>query len=138
MIAKTLAKKIAGLTLTKKAYNVLIMDLRKITNITDFFVICSADSDTQVNAITNAVIDGTEKLGIKAWRTEGLMQKQWVIIDYVDVVVHIFLKEVRKFYNLEKLWGDAKIEIVTDQVQKIKTKKEKKKKSERVPKKQSN
>lgn len=132
MRTKTLAKRIANFTLEKKASSVLIMDLRKITDITDFFVICSADSDVQVKAITDAVVDGTEKLGIKAWKTEGLSQRQWVIIDYIDVVVHIFLKEIRKYYNLEKLWGDAKIEIIED---KLPAKKQTKKKSERVSKK---
>ncbi|RCK73380.1 MAG: Iojap protein [Ignavibacteriae bacterium] len=133
MRAKTLAKKIANFTLSKKASNVLIMDLRKITDITDYFVLCSADSDVQVKAITDAVLDGTEKLGIKAWRTEGLSQRQWVILDYIDVVVHIFLKEVRKYYNIEKLWGDAKIETVEDKLPVVK--KQTKKKSERVSKK---
>lgn len=133
MTAKTLAKKIANLTLSKKASDVLIMDLRKITDITDFFVLCSADSDVQVKAIADAVIDGIEKFGIRAWRTEGLVQKQWVILDYIDVVVHIFQKETRKYYNLEKLWGDAKIEIVEDKKPAIKV--TKKKKSERISKK---
>lgn len=135
MTTKTLAKKIANFTLTKKATDVLIMDLRKITDITDFFVLCSADSDVQVKAITDAVLDGTEKLNIKAWRTEGLTQRQWVIIDYIDVVVHIFQKEVRKFYNLEKLWGDAKIELVEDKIPTANIKNKKKKKSERISKK---
>lgn len=114
MTPKLLAKKIANLTLTKKAHSVIIMDLKKITDITDYFVLCSADSDTQVKAIADAVIEGTDKIGIPAWRTEGLTQRQWIIIDFVDVVLHIFLKEARNFYNLEKLWGDAKIETVVD------------------------
>lgn len=114
MTPKLLAKKIANLTLTKKAHGVIIMDLKKITDITDYFVLCSADSDTQVKAIADAVIEGTDKIGIPAWRTEGLTQRQWIIIDFVDVVLHVFLKEARQFYNLEKLWGDAKIETVVD------------------------
>lgn len=114
MTPKLLAKKIANLTLTKKAHGVIIMDLKKITDITDYFVLCSADSDTQVKAIADAVIDGTDEIGVPAWRTEGLTQRQWIIIDFVDVVLHIFLKEARHFYNLEKLWGDAKTETVVD------------------------
>ncbi len=114
MTNKTLAKKIAQLTLTKKASHVVILDLRKLTDIADFFVICSADSDTQVKAIADAVAEGTEKMGVPAWHEEGASQRQWVLLDYVDVVVHIFHKEVRKFYGLEKLWGDAKTEEVTD------------------------
>ncbi len=114
MTNKTLAKKIAQLTLTKKASHVVILDLRKLTDIADFFVVCSADSDTQVKAIADAVAEGTEKMGVPAWHQEGVSQRQWVLLDYVDVVVHIFHKEVRKFYGLEKLWGDAKIEEVAD------------------------
>lgn len=137
MTPKTLAKKIANLTLTKKAHGVIIMDLKKITDITDYFVLCSADSDTQVKAIADAVIDGTDEIGMPAWRTEGLSQRQWVIVDFVDVVLHVFLKEIRHFYNLEKLWGDAKIEKVQDKppAPKPKTTKTTKKKVERKSKK---
>lgn len=140
MTPKLLAKKIANLTLTKKAHSVIIMDLKKITDITDYFVLCSADSDTQVKAIADAVIEGTDKIGIPAWRTEGLTQRQWIIIDFVDVVLHVFLKEARNFYNLEKLWGDAKIETVVDKPpapkpKTIKTIKPTKKKVERKSKK---
>jgi ribosome-associated protein len=115
LTSKTLAKKIARSTLTKKAHAVTILDLRKLTDMADFFIVCSADSDVQVKAIADAVVDETEKLGIFAWHREGLSQRQWVLLDYVDVVVHIFHKEARKYYGLEKLWGDAKIEIVTDE-----------------------
>lgn len=115
MTSKTLAKKIAQFTLTKKAHAVTILDLRKLTDMADFFIVCSADSDVQVKAIADAVVDETEKLGIFAWHREGLSQRQWVLLDYVDVVVHIFHKEARKYYGLEKLWGDAKIEVVTDE-----------------------
>ena len=114
MTSKTLAKKIAHLTLTKKSSNVIILDLRKLTDVTDFFVIASSDSDTQVKAIADAVADGMEKLGVPIWHKEGLTQRQWVLLDYVDVVCHIFHKEARSFYGLEKLWGDANIEHVED------------------------
>ena len=114
MTPKTLAKKIALCALTKKAQNVTILDLRKVTDMADFFVICSADSDTQVKAVADAVIDGMENAGVEAWHREGLTERQWVLVDYVDVVVHIFHREARKFYGLEKLWGDAKIETVED------------------------
>ncbi len=115
MTPRTLAKKIAQFALTKKASDITIMDLRKLTDVADFFVVCSADSDVQVKAIADAVADGTDKLGAAPWHQEGLSQRQWVLLDFVDVVVHIFHKEVRRYYNLEKLWGDAKIETVTDE-----------------------
>jgi ribosome-associated protein len=113
----TLAKKIAQLTLTKKAHDVVLLDLRKVSDMTDFFVVCSADSDIQVKAIADAVMDGTDELGVSAWHSEGLSQRQWVLLDYIDIVVHIFHKEVRRFYSIEKLWGDAKIETITDEAE---------------------
>lgn len=115
MTPKTLAKKIARLTLTKKAHDVILMDLRKLTDIADFFVISSADSDVQVKAVADAVADGMERLGVPIWHREGLSQRQWILLDYVDVVVHVFHKEVRSFYALEKLWGDAVVEQVGDE-----------------------
>ena len=114
MTPKNLAKKIAQFALSKKAHAVTIMDLRKVTDMADFFVVCSADSDVQVRAIADAVTDGTDTIGVNAWHREGLTQRQWVLIDYVDVVVHVFHKEMRKYYGLEKLWGDAKSEIIED------------------------
>ena len=114
MQTKALAKKIAQLALTKKASDVVVMDLRTLTDMTDFFVICSGDADVQVKAIADAIIDGTSSLGVNAWHREGLSQRQWVLLDYVDIVVHIFVKESREFYNLEKIWGDAKTELVVD------------------------
>lgn len=114
MTPRTLAKKIAQLAMSKKAQDVTIMDLRKVTDMTDFFVLCSADSDTQVKAIADAIADGTELSGASPWHREGLTQRHWVLLDYVDVVAHIFHRETRKFYGLEKLWGDAKIEVVED------------------------
>ena len=127
MRTKTIANKIAQLTLTKKAHNVVLLDLRKVSDMADFFIVCSADSDIQVKAIADAVMDGTDNLGIPAWHTEGMSQRQWVLLDYIDIVVHIFHKEARKFYSIEKLWGDAKIETITDEVEKKVEKKPRKK-----------
>jgi len=109
--SKKIAFKIADLTLSKKAENVQILDLRKLTTIADFFVICTANSEPQVKAIADAVMDGSKKLGERVWHKEGMNQKTWVLLDFVDVVVHIFLRDTRKFYSLEKLWGDA---VITD------------------------
>ena len=114
MTPKTLAKKIAQSALTKKASDIILMDLRKVSDMTDFFVVCSADSDVQVKAIADAVVDETDKLGVSAWHREGLTQRQWVLLDYVDVVVHIFHKEARRYYGLEKLWGDAPMETIEE------------------------
>jgi ribosome-associated protein len=105
--SKDLATKLANLTLSKKATDVKILDLRDLTTITDFFVICTGASDTQVKAIADAVIEGSKGLGERPWHKEGITNRSWVLLDYVEVVVHIFLKDTRNFYGLEKLWGDA-------------------------------
>ncbi|HTX19823.1 MAG TPA: ribosome silencing factor [Bacteroidota bacterium] len=111
---KALAKKIAAFALSKKAQDVVLLDLRKLTTMADYFVICSADSDTQVRAIADAIRDGAEKAGEQVWHDEGHGESTWVLLDFVDVVVHVFHKETRSFYNLEKLWGDAKFEHIED------------------------
>ncbi len=121
MTTKALAKKIAQLAHTKKALDVMIMDLRKVTDMTDFFIVSSADSEVQVKAIADAVADGMDKLGVQLWHREGVSQRQWILLDYVDVVVHIFHKDARSFYALEKLWGDAKIEAVEDKAPRKRT-----------------
>jgi ribosome-associated protein len=111
---KTLHRQIAELALTKKAKNVVILDLRKLTSMTDYFVVCSGESETQVKAIADAIESGMEELGERTWHTEGLQNLQWVLLDYVDVVVHVFHKDARVFYGLEKLWGDAKLQKIAD------------------------
>jgi ribosome-associated protein len=108
-----LATAIAKLTLTKKAHDVVVMDLRKLSSVTDFFVICSADSDIQVKAIAGAVEEELGKRGVSLWHREA-GSLNWFVLDYVDVVLHIFHKTTRSFYNLEKLWGDARIRRMSD------------------------
>lgn len=107
MDSKLFAEKIADLIFNKNGYDVKILDLRNVTTFADFFVICSADSDTQVKAISDEIDKNLRDEGIKCWHKEGLTALSWVLMDYVDVVVHIFKKESRDFYNIEKLWGDA-------------------------------
>jgi len=113
--SKTLAFKLAELALTKKADDIKILDLRKITTIADFFVICTAHSEPQVKAVADAILEGAKKDGETVWHKEGTNMKSWVLLDFVDVVVHVFLKDTRAFYSLEKLWGDAEITEVTDE-----------------------
>lgn len=114
MKSPILAKTIGQLAHTKKAQDVLLMDLRKLTPMTDFFVICSGESDIQVKAISDAVEDGMIKKGVSAWHRES-GSPNWVLLDYVDVVFHIFHKNTRSYYNLEKLWGDARITRLDDE-----------------------
>jgi ribosome-associated protein len=112
--SKLFAEKIADLIFNKKGYDVRIIDLRSLTTFSDFFVICSADSDTQVKAIADEIDKSLRDEGIKCWHKEGYMALSWVLLDYVDVVVHVFKKDAREFYNIEKLWGDAPIVEVVD------------------------
>jgi ribosome-associated protein len=86
------------------------LDLREIDNTPcDFFVICSGNSNTQVGAIVNSIQKTVSKaLHEKPFHTEGLEVAEWVLIDYVDIVVHVFQKQTREYYNIEELWGDAK------------------------------
>jgi ribosome-associated protein len=119
--SKIFAEKIANVVFNKKGYDVKILDLRKVASFADFFVICSADSDTQVKAIADEIDKSLRDEGIKCWHKEGYIALSWVLLDYVDVVVHIFKKETREFYNIEKLWGDASTTEVKDPALKKKT-----------------
>ena len=103
----------------KKGQNVLKIDLRKLdTRITDYFVICHAPSGTQVSAICDSVDDTVRKeTGEKPLHVEGLDNCFWVLVDYGNIIVHIFLEEYRKFYSLESLWADAAIEAIEDKIQ---------------------
>jgi ribosome-associated protein len=101
----------------KKAMDVVVMDLREIKNaITDFFVICTGNSDTQIDAIADSVETEVYKLIAEhPWQREGKEAKEWILIDYVDVVAHVFRKDRREFYGLEQLWGDAKVTYVEEE-----------------------
>jgi ribosome-associated protein len=121
--------------LSKKAHDVVILDLKKLTSATDNFIICSADSDTHVKAIADAVQDGMEEFGEHVWHHEGYHALRWVVLDYVDVVVHVFHKEERSFYNLDRLWGDAKRTEVQDVLVETKPTVKKRRTTTRKPKK---
>jgi ribosome-associated protein len=94
-----------------KGENISILDLREIENtVCEYFVVCDGNSNTQVNAISGSIQKKVSKaLKDKPWHVEGESNAEWVLLDYVNVVVHVFQKQVRDFYNLESLWGDAKI-----------------------------
>ena len=111
------AKRISEIMFNKKAYDVLLIDLRKLTAFADYFVICSADSDVQVKAIADELDRSLRDEGVKCWHKEGYQALNWVLLDYVDVVVHVFKKDAREFYSLEKLWGDARFERLSDPAQ---------------------
>ncbi len=112
--SKTLAFKIADLALDKKAKQIMVMDLNGMTGIADFFVLMSGDSDTQIKAIADHIVRELKGQKIRIYHKEGYNSLRWVLLDYVDVVVHVFKPETREFYGLERLWGDAKIDFVMD------------------------
>jgi ribosome-associated protein len=91
----------------KKARDVLVLDLQGLTTITDYFVICSGESTTQIKAIAEEIEGRFRAEGVKPLGIEGLSHSHWVLMDYSDVIIHIFEEETRKFYELEKLWIDA-------------------------------
>ena len=101
---------------SKKGRDIMILDLRGITDVADYFILCSADSDVQTKAISDALVEGMKARGYRPWHVEGYESLKWVLVDFVDVVVHIFQQEPREFYGLERLWGDApKIAVGEDE-----------------------
>ncbi len=101
----------------KKAQDVVVMDLRGVKNaITDFFVICSGTSDTQIDAIATSIEEEVYKARhLDPWHKEGKLNREWILLDYVDVVAHVFKKDRRTFYDLEQLWGDAEIQHIDEE-----------------------
>jgi len=112
--SKRFVNKVAKLALSKKAENIISLDLRGLTGTCDFFVICEGATDVHVKAIADAILEGMEEVGERVWHVEGYEAKRWILLDYVDVVVHVFDPETRDYYQLERLWGDAKLQEYTD------------------------
>jgi ribosome-associated protein len=112
--SQTLSEMVVEGMLEKKANDIKIMDLRKVKNaVADYFVICSGNSDTQIDAIADSIEEEVfKKSQQNPWKKEGKQNKEWILIDYVNVVAHVFKKDKRKFYALEELWGDAIITSV--------------------------
>jgi len=100
----------------KKAKNITILNISKLENrVTDYFVVCDADSKTHVKSIADSIEDVVINLtNEKAYHTEGHQNSEWILIDYINIVAHVFLKETREFYNIEGLWGDADITTIND------------------------
>lgn len=97
----------AELALDRKAEDVVALDLRGISSATDTFLIATGNSDVHVRAIAEHLIDELKKEGVRPAHVEGMSGGRWVLIDYIDLVVHVFHPEARQFYQLEELWGDA-------------------------------
>ncbi|MGE5415789.1 MAG: ribosome silencing factor [Acidobacteriota bacterium] len=108
-----LANMIAATANDENASNVVILDLRELTVLTDFFVIASGRSSVQVRGIADSIAKVMEQSGEKLLRREGYNEGRWLILDYNGVIVHVFKQEDREFYQIEKLWGDAPVTAVT-------------------------
>lgn len=111
LLAEELSRMVVKGMQEKKAEDIVVLDLRHVANsVADFFVVCSGSSDTQVKAITESIEEVVHKSDKQnPWHKEGNQNNEWVLLDYVDVVAHVFLGTRRAFYALEDLWGDAKI-----------------------------
>jgi ribosome-associated protein len=98
----------------KKAKNITVLNFEDIENrVADYFVICDADSNTHVNSIADSIEETVEKLvKEKAYHSEGQQNGEWILIDYINIVAHVFLRDTRQYYNIEGLWGDAKITAI--------------------------
>jgi ribosome-associated protein len=105
---ESIARRAASLASELKATNIVVLDLRGVTDMTDFFVIASGTSDTHVRAVAEHIQAGLKDAGVSTTMTEGLTQGRWALLDYTDCVIHVFHPTLRQFYQLERLWGDAK------------------------------
>jgi ribosome-associated protein len=110
-----IAQRAAQILLDNKANDVVVLDLRGVTDMTDFFIIASGTSDTHVRALGDHVLEDLKKEGARVHHVEGLTQGRWVLLDYVDFVVHVFHPTLRNFYQLERLWSDAEVIPVESQ-----------------------
>ena len=109
-----LAQKAAAILLDRKANDVVLLSLKGVSDMTDYFLIASGTSDTHVRALGNAVLEDMKKdNGQMANHSEGLAQGRWVLLDYVDFVVHVFHPTLRNFYQIERLWADAQVVPIT-------------------------
>lgn len=101
------ARRAAAICLENKADDVVVLDLHGVTDMTDYFVVASGTSDTHVRAVARHVEEELAKAGLRAFAVEGMNEGRWVLLDFVDFVVHVFHPSMRAYYQLERLWGDA-------------------------------
>ena len=104
---RTIAEIAAKSAYDRKALDVVVLDLKGLSSLTDYFVICSGNSDTHVQGIAEIIEESLDEKKVRIWHREGEKRSTWILLDYIDVIVHIFTKEAREFYSLERLWGDA-------------------------------
>ena len=102
-----MAEKISAIMDSRKAKNIEVIDTAKLTDVTDYFIICSGTSTTHVRGISDEIEAKMEEAGVKCAHTEGYDTASWILLDFIDVVAHVFLEDQRAFYNLERLWKDS-------------------------------
>ncbi len=107
------ARRAATLCVDNKAQDVVLLDLHGVTDMADFFVVATGTSDTHVRSVAQHVVDGMQKAGLKAYHVEGEETGRWVLVDFVDFVVHVFHPTMRSYYQIERLWGDAPAVAIT-------------------------
>ena len=98
---------------------ILVMDLRKLTDTTDYFILCTGNSDPHVRALADEVCEQSKLAGDPPWHIEGYATRRWILVDFVHVVVHLFRREAREFYALERLWGDAPFTRFEDELDRV-------------------
>ncbi len=114
-ISYELAKMIAELALEKKAEDIVVMDVEKIAGFTSYFVIATGTSDVHLKTLADYIDDELSQYKVKIWHKEGYENLKWILMDYIDVVVHLFDPETREYYDLETLWADAEKIVVRDE-----------------------
>jgi len=115
-VTEELARLAVKAAADKKAENIMVLDIRELSVIAEYFMICHGNNERQVQAIVNEIRDQAHKNGYNIRGIEGADQGRWVLVDLGDVVVHVFHREEREFYNIERLWGDAKVVNFSEQV----------------------
>ena len=105
--ARELAVAFARIARDDNSEHIIVLDLRGISPVTDYFVICTGTSDRQLQAVADHITNHGKQVGQKVWRVAGAQQAQWIAMDFVDVVVHLFDQEHRQYYDLELIWGEA-------------------------------
>jgi ribosome-associated protein len=105
--AERKARHAAQVAMDKRAGDVVVLDVQRLSSVTDYFLVCSGKSTTHVQAISEAIRDGLKTLGVRPLHAEGVAESGWILLDYGDVLMHVFMEDTRLYYALERLWGDA-------------------------------
>jgi ribosome-associated protein len=115
LLAIDTARRIIEFAQEKKGKQIVLMEISRLASFADYFVIISGDSSVQIKAIADHIEGEMKKAGERLYQKEGYQYLNWVLLDYVDVVVHIFNHEARQFYGIERLWADAKMDFIRDE-----------------------